>query len=128
MSYASRFLKRSASFLSAPALALLAVLALVAGLSAQSQDQASKQIPDFNAMKAGELKALSFKAAPAGLPESLPSTLRVSAASLMSAGSDARISTAQGGSINYYLVFLEFDSPASRQRLQVPGVSVLTGV
>ncbi|MGA8145933.1 MAG: S8 family serine peptidase [Candidatus Acidiferrales bacterium] len=108
--------------------ALLAAMTLMAGLSAQAQDQASKQFPDFNSLKAGETKAMSFKATPAGLPGNLSTALRASAASFVNPENSARYSTMASGSVKYYVVYLQFDSASSRERLRVPGVTVLTAI
>ncbi len=121
--------KRSASFRSTPLLALLALLALVAGLSAHPQNPGAKsQALDLKSAKAGEAKALSLSPAPAGFSGSLSPELRSAAASLMSTGSEARVASPQGGSgsLYYYIIRAEFDSAASRQRLRVPGATLLT--
>jgi len=107
-------------------LALIVGLAVVAGLSAQTQDQELKQMPDFKTLKPGESIPLNFKPATAGLPDNLPPALRMSAAALMNPGNEERVMGMQQGSALFYLVYAEFDSASSRQRLRLPGASVLT--
>ncbi len=83
-----RVRKWSESFLSSSLLAVVAVLALVVGLSAQSQELSSlDRLPDLKSAKGGgEPIAMTPRPAVAGLPDSLSPALRASAASLMSAG------------------------------------------
>lgn len=120
MFHPSRYHKRSGSFRSTPLLGLLFVLALVAGLSAHPQDQASKQqLPDLKSAKPGESRPFSMTSAPAGVPFTLP-------AALASAGGEPRVARAQAGAADYYVIRAEFDSAASRARLALPGFTVLT--
>jgi subtilisin family serine protease len=129
MFHPTRIHKRSASFRSTPLLALFVLLALVAGLSAHAQNPGAKsQAPDLKSAKAGEAKAMSLSPAPAGFPDTLSPELRSAAASLMSTGREARVASPQGGSgsLYYYVIRAEFDSAASRQRLRVPGATLLT--
>jgi subtilisin family serine protease len=121
--------KRSASFRSTPLLALLALLVLVAGLRAHPQDPGAKpQTLDLKSAKAGEAKALSLTPLPAGFSDTLSPELRSAASSLMSTGRQARVAAPQGGSgsLYYFVIRGEFDSAASRQRLRVPGATLLT--
>jgi subtilisin family serine protease len=128
MAHRSRFQKRFGSFRSMFVLALVAILALVLGPSAQTQDQASLQFPDFKALKAGEPISLNFKPSTAGIPDNLSPLLKMSAAALMSLGSEPHASSMQAGAPTSIVMNVEFDSAASRQRLRLPGVSVLTAV
>jgi subtilisin family serine protease len=123
----SRVRKWSGSFLSPSLLAVLAVLAVGPALRAQSQDLSSlEQLPDLKSAKAGKPMALTALPTLTGLPDTVSPTLRASAASLMSTGREQRIAASQGNPVYYLLFHAEFDSAGSRQRLRVPGASILT--
>src|SRR5260370_875785 len=128
MFHPSWYHKRSASFRSTPLLALFALLALVAGLSAHPQDQASKQqIPDLKSAKPGEAKPFSVTTSTTG-PSGTLLAAQSSPAAFMSPGSQSRVATPQAGTADYYLIRAEFDSEAPRRRLALPGFTVLTGI
>ena len=124
----SRLLDRPGSIRSTLVLAVVAILALGTVPSGQTQDKTSQQFPDFKALKAGEAIPLNFKPNTAGLPDNLSPLLKMSAAALMSPGSESRAASMQAGSSTFVVINAEFDSVASRQRLRLPGTSVLTAV
>ena len=119
---------RSGPFRSTLVLVIAVVLALITSPSAQTQNQDSKQFPDWKDLKAGAAIPLNFKPSTAGIPDTLSPLLKMSAAALMSPGSESRVNGMQSGAPAAAVMNVEFDSAASRQRLRLPGVSVLTAV
>src|SRR5215831_3806685 len=102
---------------STPLPAVLFVLALVAGLSAQSQNP---QLRDVKSAKPAEAK--TFSATPASA--ALRLNLRAAVAAASAGGTT--VATPQSGTADYFMIRAEFDSTASRERLAVPGFTVLT--
>ncbi|HYA97520.1 MAG TPA: S8 family serine peptidase [Methylomirabilota bacterium] len=122
MFHPSRAPKRPALIGSAPLLAVLLVPALVAGLSARPQDRGpQKAITSLKA--AAPAGAATFNATPATvhIQPSLPAAI-----SSASGAGGVQIAQPQADAVDYVVIRAEFDSAASRARLNLPGFTVLT--